>query len=309
MYKYIVSSFGIVYRSTNDNCKTCGVGSFVEISESFFVNGDFEMSFRQMGLTSIEAVFAFQGDRSLSKNNLAGFRKRLQFAVSTPPNMLYLKRYDKPPILVQLKNWLLSRSRKSCGLIELEHICKLAEAGINTPKAVSYGQQRGILFEKRSFLITEKIPDAESIERRLPDCFNGPARGKNLKLRRNFIYQLAGFIKKFHQTNYRHRDLYFSHIFYNDSGKFYLIDLARAFKPVVFRQRFRTKDIAQLYYSAPGRYFTNTDRLRFYLGYMGQDKLTNDDKVFIRKVLNKVKRMARHNIKYNRSVPFLAGKG
>ena len=139
------------------------------------------------------------------------------------------------------------------------------EAGINTPKTIAYGRQWGVLFEKRSFIITEKIPEAESLEKKLPDCFNSPATIEKLKMRRNFIARLAGFIKKFHETNYRHRDLYFSHIFCSDNGKFYLIDLARAFRPIFLHRRFQIKDVAQIYYSAPAQYFSNTDRLRFYL--------------------------------------------
>jgi tRNA A-37 threonylcarbamoyl transferase component Bud32 len=271
---------------------------------SFFVNADFEQSFRELGLTTIEAVFAFQGDKNLSKDNLADFRNRVQFTVNSPAAMLFLKRYKKPPIFVQLKNWLSHHSRKSCGLIEFEQIKKLSQAGINTPKIVSFGQQWGLFFEKRSFLVTEKIPNAESIERKLPYFFNGTIHPENLRLRRAFIRQLAIFIKKFHQTGYRHRDLYFSHIFYSDSGKFYLIDLARAFKPLLFRRRFLIKDIAQLHYSAPSQYFSNTERLRFYLGYVERDRLTNKDKVFIRKLLSKAQQMAKHNIKYKRPIPF-----
>ncbi len=160
------------------------------------------------------------------------------------------------------------------------------------------------MFEERSFIITEKIPDAESLERKLPDCFNGPATTENLKLRRNFIVQSAAFIRKFHETNYRHRDLYFSHIFYSDSGEFYLIDLARVFGPVVLLRRFQIKDIAQVYYSAPGKHFSKTDRMRFYMAYAGQKRLTRKDKTFIRKVINKAERMARHDIRHGRPVPF-----
>ncbi|MHC4105705.1 MAG: lipopolysaccharide kinase InaA family protein, partial [Planctomycetota bacterium] len=128
---------------------------------------------------------------------------------------------------------------------------------------------------------------------------------KKLKLRRNFIAQLASFIRKFHDTDYRHRDLYLSHIFYSDSGIFYLIDLARAFKPIIRGRRFRIKDIAQLYYSAPAMYFSRTDRLRFYLNYIGfEDKLTSKDKTFIHRVIKKARRMARHDIKHGREVPF-----
>ena len=202
---------------------------------------------------------------------------------------------------MQIKNWLSARRRTSCGLLDLEPTIKLTAAGINTPKVISYGEQWGMFFEKRSFIITEKIPDAESIERKLPDCFN---TNKNLKMRRTFIAQLAAFIKYFHRTKYRHRDLYFSHVFYDNNGSFHLIDLTRAFKPVLFSKRFRVKDIAQLNYSAPGRYFSKTDRLRFYLSYTGQKKLAGKDKNFIRKVINKTKKMAKHDIRHGRIAPF-----
>ncbi len=277
---------------------------FVETSKSFFVAPDCKEALTKLGLTSIDAVFSFNAGEELAKANLAGYRSRLQFETELPPATLFLKRYDRPPILVQIKNWLQHHSRRSCGSCDFEPAEKLAAAGINTPKTVAYGQQWGWLFEKRSFIITEGIPDAESIERRLPDCFNKLATAENLKLRRNFISQLAGFVKRFHETGYRHRDLYFSHIFYGANGGFYLIDLARAFKPKLFVERFRLKDIAQICYSAPARYFSRTDRLRFYLGYKASGKLTAKDKVFISKVIKKTRRMARHDIKHGRVVPF-----
>jgi hypothetical protein len=277
---------------------------FIEISKSFFVDADFVQGFKKLGLISIESVFSFNSAKNLTKNNLARFRSRLQFETNSPRTMLFLKRYDRPPAFVQLKNWLAHHSRRSCGFVESVSASQLTAAGVCTPKTIAYGEQWGALFEKRSFIITEKIPEAEALERKLPDCFDGRATTENLKRRRYFIAQLAGFIKKFHETNYRHRDLYFSHIFLSDNDKFYLIDLARAFKPLILRRRFQLKDIAQVYYSAPGRYFSNTDRLRFFLGYTGQRKLTSNDKIFIRKVINKVKRMEGHNIKHGIEVPF-----
>jgi len=301
---------------------------FVETSNSFFIDHDYETAFSKLGLTSVDAVFSFNAAKNLVKNNLAAYRARLRFEINSPLTpleictegssipredllltgltTLFLKRYEKPPILVQVRNWLTHRSFKSCSFIELEQANSLAEAGINTPKTVSFGQQWGRLFEKRSFIITEKIPNAESLERRLPGFFYGPARGENLRLRSNFIDRLASFVKKFHETGYRHRDLYFSHIFYSDSGDFYLIDLARAFRPTILRRRFQVKDIAQLYYSAPAKYFSSTDRLRFYLFYVGRNRLVNGDKNFIRKILHRTNRMARHDAKHNRFAPFMS---
>ncbi len=291
-------------HSVNHNRRTGYSQRFVEISKSLFVDADFEPLLRRLGLTSIEAVFSYNAGVDLAKKNLAGYRSRLQLETDPPGTTLFLKRYDKPPALVQLRNWLSHHSRKSFGLAEFASASQLSAAGVNTPKTVAYGEQVGVFFEKRSFIITERIPNAESLERKLPAFFTGPTTAENLTLRRNFIAGLAAFIRKFHQTHYRHRDLYFSHIFYDDSGTFYLIDLARAFKPVLWRERFRIKDIAELHYSAPAKYFSQTDRLRFYLEYAQTDKLAGKDKSFIRKVVGKAQQMARRNARHGSSAPF-----
>jgi hypothetical protein len=282
--------------------------TFIEISQSFFVESSYVKAFEKLGLISLDALFSFNAAENLSKKNLAGFRSRLQFEIKLPtspyPTTVFLKRYDSPPIMLQLRNWLAHKTRISCGFIEWVSASQLTSTGVSTPRTIAYGEQWGSLFEKRSFVITEKIPDAEALERKLPECFNERPTSTNLKRRRQFIAQLASFIKKFHETNYRHRDLYFSHIFQDNDGRFFLIDLARVFKPVVLCRRYQIKDIAQVYYSAPKRYFSNTDRLRFYLGYAGKSKLTGADRIFIRRVINKVERMERHNIKHDIEVPF-----
>lgn len=277
---------------------------FKKISKSFFVDADYQHRLSRLGLTTLDAVFDFNAGTNLTKDNLSKYRSRLQFQIDSPPRTLFLKRYDRPPVSVQLGNWLTARRRISCGFLEFDRAKKLAAMGVNTPRTIACGLQQGRVFEKRSFCITEKIPNAESLERKLPDYFNTPPTAENLRMRRNFISRLAAFIKKFHNTNYRHRDLYLCHIFYSDDDRFHLIDLARAFKPFLLAERFRVKDIAQIYYSAPGSSFSGTDRLRFYFALTGRRKLTIEDKVFIRKVINKAKRIARHDIKHGRNVPF-----
>jgi hypothetical protein len=276
-----------------------------------FVEPDYKTAFERLGLTSIKAIFSFQAGRNLAKKNLAPHRSRIEFQIyppgriESPAATVFLKRYDHTPIMTQLKNWLSSKKRVVCALAEVEAAHKLAAIGINTPKVIAFGRQSGLFFEKRSFIITEKIPNADSLERKLPDCFYAPHTTRNLKMRRDFIAKLAAFVRKFHDTGYRHRDLYLAHIFYGSSGVFYLIDLARAFKPLLLTALYRLKDIAQLYYSAPARHFSHTDRLRFFFAYTGRDKLAANDKRFIKKVLNKANRIARHDAKHGRGIPFL----
>ncbi|NIT23692.1 MAG: hypothetical protein GTN53_14420, partial [Candidatus Aminicenantes bacterium] len=85
-----------------------------------------------------------------------------------------MKRYDCPPVIVQLRNWLSHHNHRSEAFQEYDAAYKLTSMGINTPKVISYGEQRNAFFETRSFIITEKIPDAESLERKLPNYFDEP---------------------------------------------------------------------------------------------------------------------------------------
>jgi tRNA A-37 threonylcarbamoyl transferase component Bud32 len=277
-------------------------------SPAFVVAEPFQEALAVFGLTSLDAVFAFEAGRVLAKPNIGRHRRRLEFEIASTgcdhPVKVYLKRYDRPPILGQLGNWLSHHRRRSLARLECETADRLAAAGINTPRAVACGERWGTIFEHRSFLMTEEIKDSRSLESHLPPCFQGMLTSENRQARRDFIRQLASFIKRFHETGYRHRDLYLSHVFCSTEGEFCLIDLARASRPLLQR-RFQIKDIAQLHYSASAEFFTRADRLRFYLAYVGRRRLLPQDKAFICAVVRKAYRMARHNRKRGNRVPFL----
>ena len=277
---------------------------FIELSECFFVDVDFAEDFRKLGLVSINAVFDFAGGKNLAKSNIDKHRSRIEFHLGDGKGVVFLKRYDHPPVLKQLLNWNSHHKRASMSSFDRMEGFHLAKANINIPKTIAYGRQWGKIFEKRSFIITQKIPDAESLERKLPAFFYANGDRGHLAQKCEFIEKLANFARRFHETGLRHRDFYFAHIFLNGNGEFYLIDLQRAFKPIVFGRRFRVKDISQLYYSAPGNYFSRADRLRFYLRYAGKTKLSWRDRQFIRKIKARAWRMADHDIKHGRAVPF-----
>lgn len=275
-------------------------------SASFLVAEPFKDALARLGLTSLDAVFAFDSARDLAKPSIGRFRRRLQFEVVlagvAQPVKVFLKRYDRPPVLQQLRNWLSHHRRSSFAFMERETADQLKNAGINTPRVIACGERWASLLERKSFLMTEEIRDSESLERRLPPCFDGPATSP----RREWIRRLATFIRHFHQTGYRHRDLYLSHIFRSNTGEFTLIDLARTSRPILQR-RFQVKDIAQLHYSAPAASFSRTDRLRFYRTYAGRPRLSARDKVFIRHVLRKAAKMVQHSRKHGVPIPFLEG--
>jgi hypothetical protein len=274
----------------------------------FLVAVPFEEALAELGLISLETVFAFEAGRDLAKANIGRFRRRLEFNArprgASRPVRVFLKRYDRPPILLQLRNWVLHHARRSFARTEGETAERLAACGIPTPHVVARGEQWGLLFERRSFLMIEEVRDSEALERRLPPCFDGDATGTGQGARRDFIRQLAAFVKRFHDTGYRHRDLYLCHIFCSSQGELSLIDLARASRPFL-RRRFQIKDLAQLHYSASGTRFSRTDRLRFYLAYADRRSLRRRDKLFVCRILRKAAKMARHTAKHGGRVPFL----
>jgi len=130
--------------------------------------------------------------------------------------------------------------------------------------------------------------------------FRGPQRA----LRKAFIVKVADFVRRFHATGYRHRDLYLAHIFLSRGADLYLIDLHRCFRPRLLGCRYAVKDLAQLHYSCPAEKISNADRLRFFLEYLGQDTLTPADKNMIRRIHCKAVRMARHDRRHGRAAPF-----
>jgi len=204
----------------------------------------------------------------------------------------------------QVRNWIDHLERASTAAYDRGPAEQLAAAGIPTARVVAVGEEWDGLFEKRSFVITEEIAEARSLEERLPACFYAGDPLASAGGKRVFIEKLADFARRFHETGLRHRDFYLCHIFMNADEVLHLIDLQRTFRPMVFDERFRVKDIAQLHYSAPGRIVSRADRLRFYRHYAGRDKLTAADRRFLRQVKNRAWRMADHDIRHGRAVPF-----
>jgi hypothetical protein len=251
----------------------------------------------------MDAVFAFSGGQDLHKSNLAAYRSRRQFTLPDG-TVVFMKRYHRPPVSLQIRNWLSHGRRHCLALFDIAPGIDLAPAGISTPKVIAWGQEWSRGFEKRSFVMTRQLPDrAAALEKTLPACFESPSKA-SFRERKAFLKKLADFAQRFHETGYRHRDFYLAHIFMTAQESLYLIDLTRAFRPRLLSGRYRIKDLAQLHYSAPGRTIHCTDRLRFYKYYANCTTLSPSDKRLIRAVQTKAWKMAHHDIRHGRPVPF-----
>ena len=272
---------------------------FVQSAPGFFVDTAYQKILSDVGIDSLDSVFQYDQGENLGKPNLAAWRRRIRFQLSNGQTA-YLKRYHNAPWSIQIKSWLQHGQRAFLSGYDKGPLAELQKVNVSIPQAIAYGGRWAELFEKKSFIIALEIPNALSLEARLPDCFiRSSSTGK-----REFIIKLADFIRRFHETGYRHRDLYLCHIFLSENKTLYLIDLHRTFRPKLLGKRYQVKDLAQLHYSSPADKVSNTDRLRFYLGYTQKKKLSSADKAFIRKIHSKAQRIARHDRKQGRIIPF-----
>jgi hypothetical protein len=278
--------------------------TLTKMAPDFWISPDFADDLKAMGLDSFESVFAFQGGKDLIKKELTSWRSRTEFVLPAKNIRCFLKRYDHPPVSVQFRNWLDHGKRAMTAEYDVLPCLPLSHSGIGTYQPIAYGGRWNGFWEDKSFAILREIPDARSLENKLPDCFTLPQSGQNHKERQDFIDHLADFARRFHETGFCHRDFYLCHIFRSSDNTLSLIDLQRAFVPKWFKSRWILKDLSQLYYSSPGDIISRTDRLRFYLRYAQKEALTDRDRKFIRKLKRRVWSMADRDIRRGKEVPF-----
>ncbi|MEN6306936.1 MAG: lipopolysaccharide kinase InaA family protein [Anaerohalosphaeraceae bacterium] len=277
---------------------------YVQLGPDVFAHPEYAEALKQIHLDTLDAIFAFEGGKALVKKELTHWRSRTEFVIGNPPQRCFLKRYDHPPMMTQVRNWLAHGQKALTAMYDYLPCGPLEQAGVGTYHTIAYGGRWRGLFEDRSFVILLEIPAAQSLEKQLPDCLTQPPQNSNQTERAAFIYSLADFVRRFHQAGYCHRDLYLCHIFFSAANGFSLIDLQRAFQPRLFRRRWILKDLTQLYYSSPGDVISQSDRLRFYLRYCQKERLTASDRRFIRQLKRKAWWMADRQIRRGKEVPF-----
>ena len=195
------------------------------------------------------------------------------------------------------RHWSLKKSKGTGphkeALAEWNNINSLTNAKIKVPEAMAVGHgfinghSVGFIMMKE----VEGIPADDYIKEHLND--KAPFLTK-----KQFIEDLALFASEFHELGYNHRDFYLCHTFVKGNepnNLLNLIDLQRVQKRSVFRRRWIVKDLAQMAYSSL-KICSKSDRLRFYLNYVGNATLSAQDKKFIRAIQNKVDTMVKREL-------------
>ena len=246
---------------------------------AWWVNPDYAKTEAARAFASLDAVFALDGE--LITSDQLSRVLRLQVG----DRRYYVKRYQDAGLNLLrrwfgLRDWLgPQRVRK-----EWENLQAFAAWGIPTATLVAYGQERRAGRFVRGALITEEIPQTLDLAKM---ALQGDSRLKNRRWVAQMSRQIAAYARTMHQAGFAHNDLKWRNILVDASTTptAYLIDCpAGSYWWQPFLNYRIIKDLACLDKVAKYQ-LTRTQRLRFYLDYTQQARLSAVDKQKIRKII------------------------
>ena len=152
---------------------------------------------------------------------------------------------------------------------EQQAILKLEQLGISTMRIAAYGEEGINPARKRSFIVTDEIGPAVSLE---DFCRDWPWHPPDSSIKYQLIKKVAQIMSELHQNGVNHRDCYLCHFLMNtrESDELHLIDLHRVQIRSRTPQRWIVKDIGGLYFSAMDIGLNHRDLLRFIRWYTNQ---------------------------------------
>lgn len=154
---------------------------------------------------------------------------------------------------------------------EWRAIRRLEELGVDTMRAVAFGQRGRNPATQHSFIVTEELAPTISLE---DYCRDWPRVPPAPRLKRALIARVADMAGRMHRGGVNHRDFYICHFLLHlvpapgaDALKLSIIDLHRAQVRTELPRRWRDKDLASLYFSALDIGLTRRDQMRFLRAY------------------------------------------
>ena len=178
---------------------------------------------------------------------------RKTFKVTINQKDYFIKHHNFQPysktIKEVLKNYLNLKKPVLSAINEVKAIHKLEEIGVDTMKVSGYGLNQKNLLKNNSFIITESLEPAESLEN-LDLILSQCSKKDKFNLKRKIIKNVAEITRKLHDNYLIHQDYYLCHFLFKD-GNLYLIDLHRMQKvnKYLFKSK-KLKELADLYYSS-----------------------------------------------------------
>jgi heptose I phosphotransferase len=136
-------------------------------------------------------------------------------------------------------------------------LIQVRDRGILAPRVVAFGEEGKTLASQRSFIITEDVSPAISLEALVAQSQTRPL---SPSFKRRLIRAMAESARRLHAIGINHRDFYLCHFLLDisqgvaaldqDVPRLYLIDLHRAQRRSQTPRRWIVKDLGGLLFSA-----------------------------------------------------------
>lgn len=242
---------------------------------------------RLAGLDAVAGVYANTAGDVITQSRTSQVR-RITVMADGCPRVLFLKKYWfnswRDLWKGMLRGTLLGRAkaRREFASLQLLH-----QLGIGAANPVACGEERQAGWLRRSFLITEGVPDPMPLDEFIRDALPALPPTERGRQRRKLITGLADFTARMHAARFVHHDFFWRNLILSGASReeFFLIDAPKGqLWPPGAELRSRAKDLATLDAPAP-RFFRRTERLRFFLRYAGHPRLTATDKKHIHRAL------------------------
>ena len=160
----------------------------------------------------------------------------------------------------------------------------LQRLGIDTLSIAGYGNESGNPARRQSFIITDEISHAQSLEEFCSTWkHHPPRRAADVRFKRWLIQRLAQTARQLHKSGANHRDFYLCHFLLQPgyernqlsdrASRLFVIDLHRMQLRRRTPPRWKIKDVAGLHYSSMDLGLTRRDKLRFIKLYRPEQSL------------------------------------
>ncbi|MBE5253804.1 MAG: lipopolysaccharide core heptose(I) kinase RfaP [Enterobacterales bacterium endosymbiont of Blomia tropicalis] len=202
-----------------------------------------------------------------------GTRRTIQFNFAE--ESYFLKYHSGTTIREILKNIVTLKMPVLGADNEWQAINRLKRHGIATMEGVAYGKKNWNPLNRESFIITEDLNPAISLE---DFCQDWKVNRPSPSVKYTLIRSLASTVRRMHQIGINHRDCYLCHFLLKQSLEgnegevdLFIIDLHRAQSRHHVPRRWRDKDLIGLYYSTLELGLNARDYLYFLKIYTGLD--------------------------------------
>ncbi len=266
---------------------------------------------RQENITSLEEPFLtlwagqdpFDASEALQGEVLRALEGRRTLRTEIAGRGYYVKIHRGVGWLEVFKNLLSGRLPVLGAGNEWRALERLTALGVDTMRAVAFGERGSNPARRKSFIITEELAPTASLE---DYCRDWPQHPPPLALKRALIERVAEMARRMHGGGVNHRDFYICHFLLHlpvDAGapRLSLIDLHRAQVREKTPRRWRDKDLAALYFSALDIGLTKRDGLRFLKTYFARPLrgILQDESALLGHLESEsVRLMARYQRKY-----------